>query len=152
MPDESSQTIDFVMLCPSVNTHSSLLWHGMETTFPRLADRTSDSNVCIQTFHSSRSKPRILLVCGHCPAKLPLDIHLRLQPDCMHSFLPSRRSGRLPLGEGRLNGKEEALTVCLGLQSARKANYGGGSFLETVIGGWGALSSLPSTIFLLQCI
>lgn len=78
------------MLRLSINTHSSLLWPGMETTFPRLADRTSDR--CLSSLHPnlsfSRSKARILLVCGHCPEKLPLDSYLRLQPDYMHSFPP----------------------------------------------------------------
>ena len=89
LPDESSQTIDFVM-CLSSNTHSSLLWHRMETTCPRLADRTSDR--CLSSVHPNRSfqqkQAQNLAGVGTLPGKLPLPIHLRLQPDCMHSCLP----------------------------------------------------------------
>lgn len=45
--------------------------------------------------HSSRSKPRIMLVCGHSPVKLPLGTHLRVQPDCMHSFPPGGVTGSI---------------------------------------------------------
>lgn len=153
LPDEPSQTIDFVLLCLSVNTqqaYSGMEWRphspGWQTEL--LIDVSLH---CTHTFHSSRSKPRILLVCGHCSVKLPLDACLRLQLDCMHSFPPGGVADSLGVEGSRLNGKEEALTVCLGLHWARKAKFGGRGFLGNSY-WWLGVSELSSNCSLLSLV
>lgn len=101
-----------------------------------------------------------MLVCGHSPVKLPLATHLRVQPDCMHSFPPGGVTGSIWeetdwMARRRfwqhVRGSWK-VTKSNGEEWKRKAKYGDGGFPgKQLWGGWESLG-FPSNCWLLPSV